>query len=378
MDIVLLDTSGHLANPKGGPDTLRDPALDVAPVEVPAETAPQVDDGGVPAPPIYAPAARDEVKRIIQWLNDLGDKPRLFAWLPEVAAGQTDHFTDFICELTLGDRAFPVCIVEMRNVTPELFERMFVRGLRRIIVNDDPAIPVERGIKIVRAAKQHLEDMRRGGDGVVRPMLPADWYTVSLWAAGFDTPANYQRVRAYIASGIEWGMISHAEMELGASPEAAQAAEIPSWFPEGLTCKFYDNTIVIDSDLQVLPCPRYIKGQGTPAGMLYKYVPEALMVAKGRRALTIGCAELCASCGMAARFRWDQSRSAVIDEYVKLGRREGTLEASPITPAQLEGRHIDLAAADPDAQAAELAAFEQSLDAWAADLGELDDGAEQK
>ena len=127
MDIVLLDTSGHLANPLGGPDTLRVEAAEGA------ESAPSAPPGtGIDAPPIYAPAARAEVRRIIDWLADQGDRPRLFAWFPEVAEGQTDHFTDLVYELARDGRALPICIVALRALTPALVERLYVRGLRRI------------------------------------------------------------------------------------------------------------------------------------------------------------------------------------------------------------------------------------------------------
>lgn len=368
MDILLLDTSGHLADPLGGPDGLRA-----------ADEAPDASRGGVPAPPIYSPAGRAEVKRVIDWLAVHGNRARLFAWLPEVAEGQTDHFTDLVFEISREDRVLPICVVSLRSVNEALAERLFVRGLRRIIIQDDGAVPTADAVASVLRVRDYLENKRRGEDGRLRPMTPTDWYSLSLWLDESNLPGHFHRVREMNASGVAWEMISTAQMTVGAggetAPELGDGYAVPA---EGLSCRVYDSTIVIDSNLDVLPCPRFAGTTGTNAGQLYRDSPEELMVNKGRRAVFIGCTDLCATCGLGARFRWEQSRPTIVDEYVALGRREGALGERTVVPSQLDGRHIDLGAADPAQQAAELAAFEKSLDDWASSMEGLEDSPDDK
>lgn len=382
----MIDTSGHLGNPLGGPDILRQQVLEAAAAaaaaagdDAPPAAPEPANESGVPAPPIYAPAARAEVRRIINWLADQGDQPRFFAWLPEVAEGQTDHFTDLVFDFARDGRILPICIVELRLLTPDLAKRLYERGLRRILVVDDPAVPVKDAIARVQAAREQLEEMRRGPDGRLRPLTPLDWYAFSLWYAEPSTPGAYHRVRLLNGCGVPWEMISAPPLKLGAPgeplPEEAPAAPRHE---NGLPCPFFNNSITIQSNLDVLACPRFANTEGTIAGKLYRDSPEELMLNKGRRATTIGCTELCASCGLSARFHWEQKRPPIVDEYVKLGRREGGLGAKAEVPAQLEGRHIDLAVVDEEQQAAELAAFEKSLEDWAADLEGLDESTESK
>lgn len=368
MDILLLDTSGHLADPQGGPDGLRS-----------ADAVPDAAATGVPAPPIYSPAGRAEVKRVIDWLAGHGNRARLFAWMPPVATGQTDHFTDLVFEISREDRVLPICVVGLRALSEDLVDRLFVRGLRRIIVQDDASVPTAEAVAQVLRVRDYLEEKRRGEDGRLRPMTPGDWYSFSLWLEETNLPGHYHRVRALNASGVAWEMVSVAQMTVGAggevAPELGDGYAVPA---EGLRCRVYDNTLVIDSNLDVLPCPRFAGTTGTNAGQLYRDSPEELMVNKGRRAVFVGCTDLCATCGLGARFRWEQARPAIVDEYVALGRREGALGERTVVPSQLDGRHIDLGAADPEKQAAELAAFEKSLDDWASSMEGLDDSPENK
>jgi len=368
LDILLLDTSGHLADPLGGPDGLRAP-----------DEAPDDARGGVAAPPIYSPAGRAELLRVIDWLAVHGNRARLFAWLPCVADHQTDHFTDLVFEIARGDRVLPICVVGLRSLSEELVERLFVRGLRRIIVQDDTSVPIEEATRKVAHARDFLENKRRGQDGNLRPMTPADWYSLSLWLDETELPGHYHRVRALNASGVAWEMISAAQLTVGASgeapPEPGDGYAVPA---EGLSCQVYDSTIVVDSNLDVLPCPRFAGTTNTNAGQLYRDSPEELMVNKGRRAVSIGCTSLCATCGLGARFRWEQARPTIVDEFVALGRREGALGERTVVPSQLDGRHIDLGAADPAQQAEELAAFEKSLDDWASSMDGLEDSPEKK
>lgn len=363
MDLILLDTSGHLANPEGGPDSLRD-----------APDAPPAPEGGVPAPGIYAPPVRAEFKRIIGWFNELGVPPRVFAWMPEVAPGQTDCFADLMCELTRDGQALPVCIVQLRFLTPAVFERLLQRGLRQIVIHDDPAIPVDDAIARVNAGRKHLEDLRRDEEGNLRRITYAEQYTLSLWLAPGAAPGNFRRTGAYQRSGIPWESISVAPFALGAAPgDLVPAEETLPGHEDGLRCQLFDNSLTIDSDLSVLPCPRYSGTGGTIAGKFYQQLAEELMIEKGRRSLTIGCTELCVTCSQWARFRWEKARPAIVDEFVTVGRQEGKLKKAPPVPNALAGKQFDLAAADPDQQAAELAAFEKSLDDWAASMADLDD-----
>jgi glycosyltransferase involved in cell wall biosynthesis len=136
-------------------------------------------------------------------------------------------------------------------------------------------------------------------------------------------------------------------------------------------CELFNETIVIDSDGQLLVCPSGVRGIGTGVN-IFENSHEQLLLYKGMCSGLPGKTNTCVACDYNGRFQWEKRSGGQMEQLINKGKL-----ISGETPWNLfkaESIHqCDASELDENAQTQYLQKFQQRLIQWAADDDKLAD-----
>jgi len=365
VDLILMDSSDYLLDP------MRTIAVPIEPKE--GEEA-QADDEpdielkvvGVPAPGIYSPQGRERLDAVFNWFVSAGQTYRILAYMPRVGEGQRDWFRELLAQLRLKYDAPCVVIIDLERFTPDLLMFLFFNGFRSVILEDRGTLSDEALDAKLEIIREHTRAISHDEHGKPRLIRPGEQMLWALWTHTGPGMHHYARLQLLQKSGVTWQMVSPTQFNVGGEETEPHQGDTPKSLP----CVLYDNSITVDSNGDILACPRFARAGGTVVGNLFRDSVEETLLNRGRRSLAVGCTEHCITCAAAGRFFWHVDTNDIVKEYYAIGRREGNAPPVAVTAGPAEGTQFDLGAADTARQEEELAAFEKSLESWAASMEE--------
>ncbi len=307
-------------------------------------------------PKLYRKKGIERFNELLSWGMNKQVNSQIYAYLLERSEDHRDLLLSFL--RTTGTRFAneTYLITELRRINKTFLKKCYINQINELIILAPQKKINSTEEKTIRLIQEFLQQK------------PSYNFKLRLWINPQMDTRDYSRLHFFQNSGIPFSKIETPCFSIG-NYKSTEATNKTISFDEVLTdiptCSLFKNTLTIDTDGQVYPCPQFAGMQADfEADNIFQMTPDQIIINKGIYSQTTGMTGICAACKYSCRLSWPEEKNSKISELFEKGKNQYNITKYNPPIFVNESSVEDLNQVGAEKKKKELEQFEKRLDEW--------------